>query len=484
MNRVLVLGGGQLGLMMAEAAARLGLVVDRYDPERALLLPGTSDLAVPITWEECLERYPVVTVEREAFPDSGLSARLAASDRCVARGALAVIPDRYTQKSMLDELGIATAPWRNLDQVEDLAATAAEFGGVVVKARSGGYDGRGTWIVGDGAYLDDLRERHADAALGDDAFAEFATNQALIALERSERIFRGARYKVPRTLPGDVFANPDFRNLMANIAQQRDRPVHDVFAQAERYLREMAATQTPFTLEMINALYRAAVRSHHDAAIDINEDQLQRVAETIATRPVIFLISHKSMLDTVALSLVLFDANLPLPLTFGGINLNTPGLGALIRRSGIIFLRRSFQDNEIYKSTFRRYIDYLIEKRFSLLWALEGTRSRTGKLLPPRFGLFSYVVESILRTRLHDVTFIPVSVAYDQITEVEDYSIEQRGQTLVDADIDAKDQSGLLSDIGVLKKGQTLRLDSSPHFGTESPGQWRLGSLTVRRLNR
>ena len=136
MNRVLVLGGGQLGLMMAEAAARLGLVVDRYDPERALLLPGTSDLAVPITWEECLERYPVVTVEREAFPDSGLSARLAASDRCVARGALAVIPDRYTQKSMLDELGIATAPWRNLDRVEDLADAAAEFGGVVVKART------------------------------------------------------------------------------------------------------------------------------------------------------------------------------------------------------------------------------------------------------------------------------------------------------------------------------------------------------------
>jgi glycerol-3-phosphate O-acyltransferase len=179
---------------------------------------------------------------------------------------------------------------------------------------------------------------------------------------------------------------------------------------------------------MINALYRAAVRSHHDAAIDINEAQLQRVAETIATRPVIFLISHKSMLDTVALSLVLFDANLPLPLTFGGINLNTPGLGALIRRSGIIFLRRSFQDNEIYKSTFRRYIDYLIEKRFSLLWALEGTRSRTGKLLPPRFGLFNYVFESIQRTHLYDVTFIPVSVAYDQITEVEDYSIEQRGQ--------------------------------------------------------
>ena len=91
MDRVLVLGGGQLGLMMAEAAARLGLVVDRYDPERALLLPGTSDLAVPISWEECLERYPVITVEREAFPETGLSAELATSDRCVARGALQVL---------------------------------------------------------------------------------------------------------------------------------------------------------------------------------------------------------------------------------------------------------------------------------------------------------------------------------------------------------------------------------------------------------
>jgi glycerol-3-phosphate O-acyltransferase len=284
------------------------------------------------------------------------------------------------------------------------------------------------YIAGDGAYLDEIRERQAEAGVEDADFSEFVANQALIALEHSERVFRGARYKVPRILPGEVFANADFRNLIANIAQQRDRSMRSVIGQAGRYLREMAATQTPFTIEMINALYRIACRSHHDSTIDVDEAQLEEVTETLAARPVIYLISHKSMLDTMALSLVLYDANLPLPLTFGGINLNTPGLGALARRSGIIFLRRSFQDNEIYKATFRRYIDYLIEKRFSLLWALEGTRSRTGKLLPPRFGLFNYVFGSIQRTRQYDVTFIPVSVTYDQITEVEDYSIEQRGQ--------------------------------------------------------
>ena len=285
------------------------------------------------------------------------------------------------------------------------------------------------YVVGDGAYRHELRERQADAPVDDDNLPRFVVNQALIALERAERLVRGARYKVPRILKSDVFANPEFQNLIKNVALQGDRPVHAVTDQAARYLREMAATQTPFTLDMMNAIYRAACQSHHDAKINVDDTQLERVAETMADRPVVFLISHKSMLDTMALSLVLFDANLPLPLTFGGINLNKPGLGAFARRSGIIFLRRSFQDNVVYKATFRRYIDYLIEKRFSLLWALEGTRSRTGKLLPPRFGLFSYVVESILRTRLHDVTFIPVSVAYDQITEVEDYSIEQRGQT-------------------------------------------------------
>ena len=308
---------------------------------------------------------------------------------------------------------------------------------------------RVAYIVGDGAYLHELRDRLdcEDASVSNDELAEFVASQALIALERSERTVRGARYKVSRILPGDVFANLGFRNLIANVAQQRDRDVQDVYEQAARYLREMAASQTPFTIETMNALYRTACRSHHDSEINVDDAQLEWVAETIGSRPVVFLISHKSMLDTMALSLVMFEANLPLPLTFGGINLNKPGLGTFARRAGIIFLRRSFQDNEIYKATFRRYIDYLIEKRFSLLWALEGTRSRTGKLLPPRFGLFNYVLESILRTRLYDVTFIPVSVAYDQITEVEDYSIEQRGQK--------KKPEGITWPLRFLKRGKS-----------------------------
>ncbi len=308
----------------------------------------------------------------------------------------------------------------------------AAFGKVGRRFIARRYPERLAYIRGDGATLEDLSQRHfagTPAGAPCDDLPRFIAGQAMIALERSERTVRGARYKIPKILPAEVFANATFKQNLSNIAQQRDRSIMKVVEKAAKYLQEMAAMQTPRTLDVMMSFYRIALKSHHDEEIDVVDEQLKDVNKIMSERPVVFLISHKSMLDTAALSKVLFDANLPLPLTFGGINLRTPGFGALARRSGIIFLRRSFQDNEIYKLVFRRYIDYLIEKRFSLLWALEGTRSRTGKLLPPRFGLFNYVIESILRTRLYNVTFVPVSVAYDQITEVEDYAIEQRGKS-------------------------------------------------------
>ena len=113
--------------------------------------------------------------------------------------------------------------------------------------------------------------------------------------------------------------------------------------------------------------------------------------------------------------------------TAGGINMNFFPVGPLVRRSGVFFIRRSFKDNPIYKFVLRHYIDYLIEKRFSLEWYIEGGRSRSGKLLPPRFGLLAYVVDAYRRGKSEDVLLIPVSIAYDQIQDVGDYAAEQSG---------------------------------------------------------
>jgi glycerol-3-phosphate O-acyltransferase len=102
-------------------------------------------------------------------------------------------------------------------------------------------------------------------------------------------------------------------------------------------------------------------------------------------------------------------------------------VGPLVRRSGVFFIRRTFKDNPLYKLVLRHYIDYLIEKRFSLEWYIEGGRSRSGKMLPPRFGMLAYVVDAYRRGRSEDVHLIPVAIAYEQIHEVREYAAEQRG---------------------------------------------------------
>jgi glycerol-3-phosphate O-acyltransferase len=103
------------------------------------------------------------------------------------------------------------------------------------------------------------------------------------------------------------------------------------------------------------------------------------------------------------------------------------GLGMLGRKSGIIYIRRTFQDNPVYKLVFRHYLGYLMDKRFPFSWAFEGTRSRIGKLMPPRYGLIKYVIEAAHATRARDLHFIPVSISYDLIGEVADYALEQSG---------------------------------------------------------
>jgi len=138
--------------------------------------------------------------------------------------------------------------------------------------------------------------------------------------------------------------------------------------------------------------------------------------------------THKTYLDGMVVPKVLYDNDFPLPHMFGGANMNFPGLGFLLHRAGGIFIKRSFKDNELYKITLRHYIGYLMEKRFPMNWAFEGTRSRLGKLMPPRYGLLKYVLEACHATDAHNIHIIPISISYDLIRDVEEYATEQTGR--------------------------------------------------------
>src|SRR5690606_24416913 len=121
------------------------------------------------------------------------------------------------------------------------------------------------------------------------------------------------------------------------------------------------------------------------------------------------------------------EHGLPPNHTAGGINMNFFPIGALVRRSGVFFIRRSFRDDAVYRHVLAHYVDYLIEKRFPLEWYIEGGRSRSGKLLPPRYGLPANAGGAWRRGASDDAPRAPVSRADGQIQGLGSYAAERRG---------------------------------------------------------
>jgi len=286
-------------------------------------------------------------------------------------------------------------------------------------------------VAGEPASVADLRARWTRAGgAGQGAttgLAQFVARQATLALERAERRLCGARYKVPRLVREEILGDPAFCGALARMARQSQDDEPALTRRAASYLDEISATHSPFVIDLVAHLIRVLYRQGYGETLQYDRQQLVSIAALAQQHPVVFLPTHKSNLDHLVLQYALHEHGLPPNHTAGGINMNFFPVGPLVRRSGVFFIRRSFKDNPLYKLVLRSYVDYLIDKRFSLEWYIEGGRSRSGKLLPPRFGMLAYVVDAFRRGKSDDVHLIPVSIAYDQIQEVAAYGREQRG---------------------------------------------------------
>jgi glycerol-3-phosphate O-acyltransferase len=281
-------------------------------------------------------------------------------------------------------------------------------------------------IAATGASREELRSAYADS--GEiDGMVPFITRRAWRTLDKAERRLRGNRYKIPRFVPEAILSRGEFVRSIDEFSEKTGADPDKTRSRAERYLEEIAATHSPYVIDLIanaiHALYRQGYGEIH-----YSDDEVRTIAALGHEHPVVFLPSHRSNLDRLSLQFMLWENDLPPNHTAGGINLNFFPLGPLVRRTGVFFIRRSFRDNELYKIVLRAYIDFLVEKRFPLEWYMEGGRSRSGKLNPPRFGLLHYVVDSLRRQKSDDIQLIPVSITYDQIQDVPDYAREAQGR--------------------------------------------------------
>src|SRR5262249_44827721 len=137
--------------------------------------------------------------------------------------------------------------------------------------------------------------------------------------------------------------------------------------------------------------------------------------------------SHRSYLDAWVLPQVLERGGFSPPYGMGGINLDFWPFGTLARRTGMVFIRRNIQDDPVYRLALRHYIAHLVRQHADFAWAIEGGRTRTGKLRPPRYGLLHYLVDGSRTEEGADVLLIPVSIVYDQLHEVAEMTAEARG---------------------------------------------------------
>lgn len=285
-------------------------------------------------------------------------------------------------------------------------------------------------VAGAPATLDELRERiqqHQGEVPDDKALAVYVAGQAALALDVAERRLQGSRYKVPRNVAGNLLASGRFREALNTVSAETGRDMDDLLEESEKIMDELISRPEPFWLDVMAQLNHWVMRLGYDADVVIDRGGLERVRQWSREYPTALLWTHKTHVDGFAVNSMCFDNDFPAPHILGGVNMAFAGLGYIARRAGGIFIRRSFQDNPLYKTILRQYIGYLMEKRFPLSWSFEGTRSRVGKLMPPRYGLLKYVMDSAHSTGAENLHIIPISISYDMIGDVKDYTVLEAG---------------------------------------------------------
>lgn len=259
------------------------------------------------------------------------------------------------------------------------------------------------------------------------ALSAFVRVQAVKALSLAQRRIFGDRYKVPRLLVEEIIAEPSFRDSIAATGATLGLTREESLGRSERALRELATSHNLFAMEIFRRFTRWIYTLAYESEIDVDPGELDKLRELGRRAPLVFIPSHKSNFDHLALYSLLFSSGFPPPHTAAGINMSFFPMSRILPGTGAYFLRRSFSDDPIYKEALRAFINTLVQHRFHQEFFIEGGRSRSGKLLPPRYGILNYVVDGARRHDIGEVLFVPVAIAYDQILELAEYVRQNLG---------------------------------------------------------
>ncbi len=242
---------------------------------------------------------------------------------------------------------------------------------------------------------------------------------------RVREVVVGPDLSTRRMLVDKVLAADSVREAIADQARRDKSKPDAAWQKAHAMAYEIAADYShpvvrsaSFLLTPVwNRIYRG-VLVHH----------LDKFKQAAPGFEVVYVPSHRSHMDYLLLSYLLYTHGIVPPHIFAGINLNLPVVGTLLRKGGAFFARRSFRGNALYSAVFREYMAQLVAGGYSIEYFIEGGRSRTGRLLQPKVGSLAMTVRAYLRQPSRPVLFQPVYIGYEKLMEGRSYLDELTGK--------------------------------------------------------
>lgn len=274
--------------------------------------------------------------------------------------------------------------------------------------------------------------RHAGPAgfaVGDprsDATVRRAIYVLLRRLERERRVMIGPVVKPSDRIIDEVVRTPRVRKVIEELAGEgrAERILFELKARA--MLREIAGAPENDVIKTLGTAMTQIFQRIYDG-LEIDVKGIEKLKEASRKGTLILLPSHKSHIDYLFLSYVFFKNDMQVPLVAAGDNLAFFPLGSVFRRAGAFFIRRKVAGDRLYGAVLDAYVHKVVHEGWAVEFFLEGGRSRTGKLLPPKLGLLAMVVDAAFEHPERPMYFVPVSIGYERLVETKSYVKELGG---------------------------------------------------------
>ncbi|HEY6644711.1 glycerol-3-phosphate 1-O-acyltransferase PlsB [Povalibacter sp.] len=245
------------------------------------------------------------------------------------------------------------------------------------------------------------------------------------SLSRQRAAAIGPDLSHQRTILTQVLRASAVRRAMSDEMRSKKITRREALQTATGYAEEIAANYSHvFVAIMARALTWFWTRLYDGVELH-NFNQLQQIVDG---NEVVYVPCHRSHIDYLLLSYVIYYKGYAVPHIAAGINLNMPVVGRFLRRGGAFFMRRSFKGSALYTMVFMKYLGLMMARGHSIEYFVEGGRSRTGRLLPAKTGMLSMTLRSYLREPKRPIVFLPVYFGYERLVEGKTYVGELSGQ--------------------------------------------------------